>query len=112
MLRPSISDAGAEFRSSASMADFSNSFESHKKPVLLSIATLHRIQVPERVTIDLLRILITQHILSGHCAPFPQSHPRISLPDRLSLPDCAGVHNEWQFNCLDADFQAHVLMGK
>jgi hypothetical protein len=104
-----INAAEEGFRSSASMADFFSSFESHQKPVLLSIAALHRIDISERVTVDSLRTQITQHILSGHCSQFSQSHPRIPLPNGLSLPDCANVHNEWQFNSLDGDFQAHIL---
>ncbi|KAJ7339032.1 hypothetical protein DFH08DRAFT_938813 [Mycena albidolilacea] len=77
------------FCSSVSMAEFFSSFESHQKPVPLSIAALHRIDISERVTVGSLRTQITQHILSGHY--------------------CADVHNEWQFNSLDGDFQAHIL---
>jgi hypothetical protein len=65
-----VSSAGTHVRSSTSIADFFNSFESHRRPVLLSIAALHRIQVSEKATIYCLRTQITQHLLSGHCTQF------------------------------------------
>ncbi|KAJ6612472.1 hypothetical protein B0H10DRAFT_1952274 [Mycena sp. CBHHK59/15] len=104
-----VSSAGPDIRSSASIADFFHSFESHRKPVLLAIAALHRIQVSEKATIESLRTQITEHLLSGHCTPFSQSHPSISLPNGLSLPDCADVHKEWLGNNLDTDLQIHIL---
>ncbi|KAJ7611290.1 hypothetical protein FB45DRAFT_875488 [Roridomyces roridus] len=96
-----IRNSGSEFQSSASMADFFDSFDSHTKPVLLSIAALH--QIP-------LRDLITQHILFGNCTQFSDSHPQVTLANGLKLPGCADVHEEWRFNALESDFQAHVLM--
>jgi hypothetical protein len=104
-----VSTATASIRSSASIADFFNSFESHRKPVLLSIAALHRIHLPERTTVESLRVMITEHILSGHCTQFSKSHPQILLPNGLSFSDCADVCNEWQGNTLDADLQVHIL---
>jgi hypothetical protein len=104
-----VSSADTEFRSSASMTDFFSSFKSHRRPVLLSISALHWIQVPERATVDSLRTQITQHLLSGQCSQFSQSHPEISLPNGLSLPDCADVHNEWLRNKLDPELQVHIL---
>ncbi|KAJ7924534.1 hypothetical protein B0H13DRAFT_2578761 [Mycena leptocephala] len=104
-----VSSAGAHVRSSTSIADFFNSFESHRRPVLLSIAALHRIHVLEKATIDSLRTQITQHLLSGQCTQFSQCHPSISLPNGLSLPDCEDVHEEWLGNNLDTDLQIHIL---
>jgi hypothetical protein len=46
-----VKASGIQFRSSASI-DFFNSFETHRKPILLSIATQHRIKVPEKSTIN------------------------------------------------------------
>ncbi|KAJ7439569.1 hypothetical protein B0H11DRAFT_2205761 [Mycena galericulata] len=83
-----ISTASTELRSSASVADFFNSFESHRRPILLSIAALHRIQVPDKSSVDWLRSKITEHILSGDCTQFSQPHPPISLPNGLGVPDC------------------------
>jgi hypothetical protein len=80
--------------SSASVADFCNSFESHRRPVLLSIAALYRIEVSDKSSIESLRRQITQHILSGDCTQFSQPHPPISLPNGLLFPDCADVSNE------------------
>jgi hypothetical protein len=54
--------------------------------------------------------LITEHILFGNCTQFSNSHLQITLANGLILPDCADVHEEWQFNGLDSDFQAHILM--
>jgi hypothetical protein len=104
-----VSSADTEFRSSASVTDFFSSFESHRRPILLSIAALHRIQVPERATVNSLRTQITQHLLSGQCSQFSQSHPEISLSNGLSLPYCADVHNEWPGNKLDPELQVHIL---
>jgi hypothetical protein len=89
--------------SSASIADFFNSFESHRKSTLVSMAALHCIQVPEKTTIESLRTAITEHILSGQ-SPSPNS-----LPSDLSLPSCADVCDEWQGNNLDPDLQVHIL---
>ncbi|KAJ7846805.1 hypothetical protein B0H13DRAFT_1907551 [Mycena leptocephala] len=36
----------------STVSDFFNSFESHRRPVLLSIAALHRIDVPPKVKIE------------------------------------------------------------
>ncbi|KAJ7868829.1 hypothetical protein B0H14DRAFT_2572254 [Mycena olivaceomarginata] len=74
-----VTSAGVHIRSSASIAYFFNSFETHRKPVLLSIAGLHRIEVPEKSTIESLRSQITEHLLSGHCTQFTDSHPAITL---------------------------------
>ncbi|KAJ7836888.1 hypothetical protein B0H14DRAFT_3141615 [Mycena olivaceomarginata] len=82
-----ISAANARVSTSASIADFFNSFESHRKPILLSIAALHRIQVPDKSTVESLRAAITDHILSGSCTQFSQSHARITLSGDFSLPD-------------------------
>jgi hypothetical protein len=77
-------------RCSASVADFFNSFESHRKPVLIAIAAFHRINIPPKANAEDIRTEITKHIISGHCARFSASHA--SAPDPLrdiSLPDCA-----------------------
>jgi hypothetical protein len=47
----SVSTADTNAYSSTSIADFFNSFETHRKPVLLSIAALHHIQIPRSATI-------------------------------------------------------------
>jgi hypothetical protein len=104
-----IASTSPGISSSASVADFFNLFESHRKPVLLSIAALHRIQVSDKPSIDSLRRQITQHILSGDCTQFSQQHPPISLPNGLSFPNCADVCNEWQVNNIDPDIQVHIL---
>jgi hypothetical protein len=104
-----LNSANIDIRSSASIADFFKSFESHRRPILLSIAALHCIQVPVTATNDFLRSQITQHLLSGQCSQFSRSHPLISLPDGLSLPDCADVHNEWLGSKLETDLQVHIL---
>lgn len=95
-----------ESRSSTSVADFFNSFETHLRPVLLSVAALHRIEVPSKSEVEAIRKLITTHILSGHCTQFLHSHPPISVPLDLSLPDCADVCNEWEEDSVD---QVHIL---
>jgi hypothetical protein len=106
-----INAANSRISTSASIADFFNSFESHRKPILLSIAALHRIQVPDKSTVESLRATITDHILSGSCTQFSQSHARITLSGDFSLPDCADVCDEWQHNNLDPDLQVHILNG-
>lgn len=60
-----VSSSDVDELSSTSVADFFNSFESHRRPVLLSIAALHRIDVPPRANIEKLRTQITDHIVSG-----------------------------------------------
>jgi hypothetical protein len=104
-----IASASTELRSAASVADFFNSFESHRRPILLSITALHRIQVPDKCSVDSLRSKITEHILSGDCTQFSQPHPPISLPNGVSLPDCTDVCNEWRVNRIDPDIQVHIL---
>jgi hypothetical protein len=52
-------------RSSASVADFFNSFESHSRLVLVSIAALQRVPLAPRATINEIRLKITNHIISG-----------------------------------------------
>jgi hypothetical protein len=61
----SIASSETHNHSSASVADFFNSFESHRRPVLVSIAALHRIEVPTNATIEMIRTKITEHITSG-----------------------------------------------
>jgi hypothetical protein len=95
--------------SSASVADFFNSFESHRRPVLVSIAALHRIDVPTDATIKVIRTKITEHIISGRCAQFANTELPISRPKNLLLPDCTDVCHEWQFNGIDPDLQVHIL---
>ena len=104
-----ISSADATFNSSTSVAEFFNSFESHRKPILVSIAALHCIPVGEEATFESLRTDITRHLLSGRCSQLPGSHPAVALPDGLAFPDCGDVHNEWLESKLDADLQIHVL---
>ncbi|KAJ7818577.1 hypothetical protein B0H14DRAFT_2601155 [Mycena olivaceomarginata] len=48
----SVSTADTNAYSSTSIADFFKSFETHHKPVLLSIAALHHIQIPQSATVD------------------------------------------------------------
>jgi hypothetical protein len=95
--------------SSASVADFFNSFESHRRPVLVSIAALHRIDVPTDATIEVIRTKITEHIISGRCAQFANMELPTSRPKNLLLPDCTDVCHEWQFNGIDPDLQVHIL---
>ncbi|KAJ6592649.1 hypothetical protein B0H19DRAFT_1245492 [Mycena capillaripes] len=89
-----------ESRSSASVAEFFNSFEAHCRPILMFIAALHRIQLPPKCNVKVIRKLITGHILSGRCIQFSPSHLPSSPPDCL-LPDCADVCNEWEANNVD-----------
>jgi hypothetical protein len=95
--------------SSASVADFFNSFESHRRPVLMSIAALHRIDVPTNTTIEVIRTKITEHIISGRCAQFANTELPTSRPKNLLLPDCTDVRHEWQFNGIDPDLQIPIL---
>lgn len=96
---------------SASVADFFNSFESHRRPVLLSIAVLHRITVEPGTNIEKLRSQIIDHIVSAKCAESANLHAFNSspLPGTSSLPHCADVFREWQVNPIDLDLQVHVL---
>jgi hypothetical protein len=94
---------------SASVADFFDLFEAHCKPVLLSIAALHRIELPEKPTDDQIRSAVTKHILSGVCSQFSDSHPSSSLPRDLSMPNFADVCKEWCINNIDPNLQVHIL---
>ncbi|KAJ7240189.1 hypothetical protein C8J57DRAFT_1245408 [Mycena rebaudengoi] len=60
----SITSADSDNCSSTSVTDFLNSFESHRKPVLLAIAAFHRIQLPPKPTVESIRAEITEHIVS------------------------------------------------
>ncbi|KAJ6492080.1 hypothetical protein C8R45DRAFT_1096126 [Mycena sanguinolenta] len=104
-----VESAPIESRSSASVADFFDSFESHRRPILKSIAALHRVELPEKPTVDQIRTTIAKHILSGDCSQFSHSHPPSSLPPDVSIPDCVDVHNEWRINTIDPDLQVHIL---
>ncbi|KAJ7822190.1 hypothetical protein B0H14DRAFT_2598709 [Mycena olivaceomarginata] len=104
-----VTSADVDIRSSASIADFFDSSETHRKPILLSIAALHRIEVPEKLTIESLCSQITEHFLSGHCTQFSDSHPAITLRNGLVLPDWADVQAEWLGSKLDVDLQFHIL---
>ena len=103
-----VESAPIESRSSASVADFFDSFESHRRPILKSIAALHRVELPEKPAVDQIRTAITKHILSGDCSQFSHSHPPSSLPPDVSVPDCVDVHNEWRINTIDPDVQVHI----
>jgi hypothetical protein len=105
----SIASSETHNHSSASVADFFNSFESHRRPVLVSIAALHRIEVPTNATIEMIRTKITEHITSGRCAQFASADSPTSRPKDLLLPDCADVCREWRFNGIDPDLQVHIL---
>jgi hypothetical protein len=59
------SSSGGDDLSSPSVADFFNSFGSHHRPVLLSIAALHRINVPPKTNIGKLRAQITDRIVAA-----------------------------------------------
>ena len=48
-----INSSETHAHSSASVADFFNSFESHRRPVLLAIAALHQIPVEDKPSVDL-----------------------------------------------------------
>ncbi|KAJ7237777.1 hypothetical protein C8J57DRAFT_1246779 [Mycena rebaudengoi] len=76
----------ATLETSASVADFFNSFESHRKPTLLSIAALHQIPIPEKASVE-------------------KSHSSITLPHGLSMPNCVDICNEWKGNNIDPDLQ-------
>ncbi|KAJ6543192.1 hypothetical protein DFH09DRAFT_1088894 [Mycena vulgaris] len=104
-----ISQEESDNRSSASVADFFNSFESYRKPVLVAIAAFHRIELPEKATVEHTRTKITEHIISGHCAQFAGSHSSNSLPPDISLSDCADVCKEWKVNVIHPDLQVHIL---
>ncbi|KAJ7234431.1 hypothetical protein C8J57DRAFT_1531590 [Mycena rebaudengoi] len=101
-----VASAVADSRSSASVADFFSSFESHRKPVLLSIAALHQVQLPDKPGMEDIRKAISEHILSGHCTQF--SAPRCPLT-AVPQPDCLDVCNEWRQNAIDPDIQVHIL---
>jgi hypothetical protein len=105
----SIASSETHNHSSASVADFFNSFESHRRPVLVSIAALHRIEVPTNATIEMICTKITEHITSGRCAQFANTDLPTSRPKDLLLPDCADVCREWRFNGIDPDLQVHIL---
>jgi hypothetical protein len=45
----------------------------------------------------------------GTLQSISQCHPSISLPDDLSLPECADVHNKWLGSKLEANLQLHIL---
>ena len=51
-------------RSSASIADIFASFEAHHKLILLSIAALHRIELPEKSTTNQIRMFLADEDLS------------------------------------------------
>ncbi|KAJ6530469.1 hypothetical protein DFH09DRAFT_1093515 [Mycena vulgaris] len=104
-----ISQEESGNRSSASVADFFNSFESYRKPVLVAIAAFHRIELLEKATVEHTRTEITEHIISGHCVQFAGSHSPNSLPPDVSLPDCADVCKEWTVNGIHPDLQVHTL---
>ncbi|KAJ6448045.1 hypothetical protein DFH09DRAFT_1406700 [Mycena vulgaris] len=90
-----MSSPDVETRSSASVADFLTSFESHRKSVPLYTVALHHIHVAEKSTVDWLRSQITQHVISGHCTQFSHSHPLISLSDAATFPDCVDKHRSF-----------------
>lgn len=96
---------------SASVADFFNSFESHRRPVLLSIAALHRITVQPGTNIEKMRTQLIDHIVSAKCAESANLYTFNSsaMPGTSSLPHCADVFKEWQVNPIDPDLQVHVL---
>lgn len=104
-----IESATIESRSFASVADFFDSFEAHQRPVLLSIAALHRVELPEKPTTNHIYTAIKKHILSGLCSQFSHSHLLSSLPPDISIPDCVDVYNEWRINTIDLDLQVHIL---
>lgn len=103
-----VTAADSDNRSSASVADFFNSFESHRKSVLVSIAAFHRIQLPNKATSEQIKTKITEHIISGHCAQFASSRSS-SVPPDVSLPDCADILDEWHVNAIHPDLQVHIL---
>ncbi|KAJ7478440.1 hypothetical protein FB451DRAFT_1172772 [Mycena latifolia] len=105
----SLQYTSVESRSLASVGDFFNSFEAHLKPVLLSIAALHRVQLPAKPSTETIRKEITKHILHGQCTQFSYSHPPSTLPLDVSIPDCVDVCNEWEANNIDPDLQVHIL---
>jgi hypothetical protein len=47
-----VATANVAIPSSASVSNFLNSFESHRKPIISSIAALHRIPIPEKATLE------------------------------------------------------------
>ncbi|KAJ7323606.1 hypothetical protein DFH08DRAFT_817642 [Mycena albidolilacea] len=104
-----VNSAEGDNRSSVSVADFFNSFESHRKPALLSIAALHRIQLPKKPGAEEIRQHITTHIISGHCAHFSGPRTTTTLPEDVSLPDYTDVCNEWKVNAIHPDLQVHIL---
>jgi hypothetical protein len=104
-----VNSAAMDNRSAVSVADFFDSFESHCKPVLIAIVAFHRIQLPPIANSEEIRHQITTHIISGHCARFSGSHVSTTLPQNVSLPDCADVSNEWQLNAIHPDIEVHVL---
>ncbi|KAJ7463028.1 hypothetical protein FB451DRAFT_1180668 [Mycena latifolia] len=105
----SLQYTSVESRSLASVGDFFNSFEAHLKPVLLSIAALHRVQLPAKPSTETIRKEITKHILHGQCTQFSYSYPPSTLPLDVSIPDCVDVCNEWEANNIDPDLQVYIL---
>jgi hypothetical protein len=97
-------------QSSATVAELFHSFEKLRRPALISIAALHRIQIPDKATIEFLHTQITQHIISGHCSQNSESHhPEFVSDVDVHVPDCTDGHDEWQVNQIDLDLQVHIL---
>lgn len=65
-----VQSATIDSRSSASVADFFNSFEAHRRPILLSIAALHRVQLPEKVTVDCIQTELQNIYFQGFVLSF------------------------------------------
>jgi hypothetical protein len=90
------------------VAEFFSSFETHLRPVLLSIAALHRIEVPSKSGVETIRKLITTHTHS--LGPLYTIFAFAPTNLDLSLPDCADVCNEWEADNIDPDIQVHILI--
>ncbi|KAJ7204982.1 hypothetical protein GGX14DRAFT_397918 [Mycena pura] len=57
----SCQSTSVESRSSVSVAGFFSSFETHLRPALVSIAALHRVELPSKCNVEHIRKLITEH---------------------------------------------------
>jgi hypothetical protein len=106
--RQSTSVENRSFTSFAEFFNSFNSFETHLRPVLLSIAALHRIEVPSKSGVETIRKLITTHTHS--LGPLYTIFAFAPTNLDLSLPDCADVCNEWEADNIDPDIQVHILI--
>jgi len=95
----------------ATAVNIFQSFESLSKASLLAQASLHRIQLPSRPSVELLRSSLMQHITEGSCA-LPNL-PEKPLGCTQFIDDYRQVNNQQQNNNIsnisNTDLQIHIL---